>query len=88
MKKKRAHPSCQIIFKKEIQAARDTRLEEQKQVKEYTDKFATPYVAAAKGYIDSVIFPEETRSVLMKGLESCLNKRVNAPKRKHGNIPL
>ncbi len=83
-----AEGACNIIFKKEIAAAKDPLLERKRIVDEYSAKFATPYAAAERGYIDAVIFPEETRSFLINGLKSCKGKRVNAPKRKHGNIPL
>ncbi len=80
--------ACQIIFRKEIDAAADSAAEEKRQTDHYAEKFATPYVAAAKGYIDAVIFPSETRKYLLQGLRSCQKKQVNLPKRKHGNIPL
>ena len=80
--------ACEIIFRKEIAAAEDPVQEAKLRADEYAEKFATPYVAAAKGYIDAVIFPEETRSYLLKGLQACQNKRHSAVKRKHGNIPL
>ncbi|MFO1534772.1 MAG: carboxyl transferase domain-containing protein, partial [Thermoplasmatota archaeon] len=57
-------------------------------VAEYRRKFASPYVAARKGYIDDVIEPQETRPMLIKALETLVNKRADGPKRKHGNIPL
>ncbi|MBI2601863.1 MAG: acyl-CoA carboxylase subunit beta [Deltaproteobacteria bacterium] len=83
-----AAAACKIIFKKEIEFAKDSEAEEKKQTELYAKKFATPYVAAAKGYIDAVLLPSETRDYLLRGLKSCLTKRVNLPKRKHGNIPL
>jgi propionyl-CoA carboxylase beta chain len=51
-------------------------------------RFANPYVAAERGYIDDVIEPRETRRALVRGLELCLRKTVERPPRKHGNIPL
>jgi len=57
-------------------------------VAEYTARFANPYVAAERGYIDDVIEPRETRRELLRGLELCLRKTVERPPRKHGNIPL
>lgn len=83
-----ASGACNIIFRKEISQAADPKAEQQKRTKEYSEVFNTPYIAAAKGYIDAVIFPEETRSYLLKGLKACLQKRTTHPKRKHGNIPL
>ena len=55
---------------------------------EYTAKFANPYVAAERGYIDDVIEPSQTRRELVRGLQLCLRKTVERPPRKHGNIPL
>jgi propionyl-CoA carboxylase beta chain len=57
-------------------------------VQEYREKFANPYVAAARGYIDDVIEPRQTRGRLIAALEVLARKRVAGPKRKHGNIPL
>ena len=56
--------------------------------KEFEDKFANPYVAASRGFIDEVIKPSETRSKLIKGLRMLENKRDSNPPKKHGNIPL
>lgn len=83
-----AAAACQIIFKKEIDAAEDSQAEEKRQTDQYAKKFATPYVAAAKGYIDAVVFPSETRRYLLEGLKSLQKKQISKPKRKHGNIPL
>jgi propionyl-CoA carboxylase beta chain len=57
-------------------------------VAEYREKFANPYVAASRGYIDDVIEPRETRSRLINALEMLSNKRDINPAKKHGNIPL
>jgi propionyl-CoA carboxylase beta chain len=57
-------------------------------VQEYRKKFANPYIAASKGYIDDVIEPHETRERLITALKSIYRKRGERPKRKHGNIPL
>jgi len=57
-------------------------------VAEYTARFANPYVAAERGYVDGVIEPRETRRELIRGLRLCLRKQVERPARKHGNIPL
>ena len=80
--------ACNIIFRKDIAKAADPEAERARQIEGYAEKFANPYQAASRGYIDSVIHPSETRDFLLKGLESCQNKRVQTPKRKHGNIPL
>ena len=57
-------------------------------IKEYIQKFANPYVAAERGYIDNIIKPHETRAVLIEGLEILKTKVDSNPKKKHGNIPL
>jgi propionyl-CoA carboxylase beta chain len=83
-----AKGASEIIFKKEIQEAANPTEKLQEKVDEYTQKFATPYRAAHRGYIDEVIKPEETRSKLIKTFKMLENKVVQAPKKKHGNIPL
>lgn len=77
-----------IVFKGQLTAAKDQTAERQKLVQEYTEKFATPYKAAELGYIDEIIFPEETRFKLIQALEMLKNKRDKMPPKKHGNIPL
>jgi propionyl-CoA carboxylase beta chain len=80
--------ACNIIFRGEIQAAKDPEAKRKEVIAEYSDKFANPYIAAQKGYIDAVILPEETRDYLIRGLAASSTKREEAPRRKHGNIPL
>lgn len=80
--------ACNIIFRNEILKAKDSDAMRKELVQSYSKKFATPYEAADRAYIDAVIYPEETRRYLIEGLRSSLSKRVDAPKRKHGNIPL
>ena len=77
-----------IIFRKELEKAKDPVAEKAKLVEEYRKKFANPYVAAARGYIDDVIEPCETRPRLINALEMLSNKRDSNPGKKHGNIPL
>jgi len=77
-----------IIFKDAIDKAADPKAERQKLVAEYRDKFANPYVAAGKGYIDDVIDPRATRPKIIKALEMLHNKTDTNPPKKHGNIPL
>ena len=77
-----------IIFRKEIAAAEDPGAERARLVQEYRDKFANPYIAAARGYIDDVIEPRETRPRLIEALKMLQNKRDSNPPKKHGNIPL
>jgi acetyl-CoA carboxylase carboxyltransferase component len=77
-----------IIFRREIAAAEDPEAERARLVEEYRDQFANPYVAAARGYIDDVIEPRETRPRLIEALKMLQNKRDSNPPKKHGNIPL
>ncbi len=79
-----------IIFRNELKGLEGEELDAKRTelVAEYRAKFANPYVAAKKGYIDDVIEPQETRPTLIKVLETLVNKRAEGPKRKHGNIPL
>jgi propionyl-CoA carboxylase beta chain len=83
-----ADGACNIIFRKEISSASDPKKKHAELSANYADKFATPYEAAAKGYIDAVIYPEETRNYLVRALEASYAKKESRPKRKHGNIPL
>ena len=80
--------AVEIIFKTQIAKAKDPRKETEKLIDEYKKKFANPYVAAERGYIDDVIKPHETRSRLMVGLKLLETKVDSNPKKKHGNIPL
>jgi len=77
-----------IIFRKELAQAADPVARKAELVAEYREKFANPYVAASRGYIDDVIEPHETRARLINGLEMLHNKRDSNPQKKHGNIPL
>lgn len=80
--------AANIIFKKEISTAEDPEKMRKLKIKEYKDKFANPYVAAAKGYVDAVIEPSETRKYLLYSLDVLETKDVPRPQRKHGCIPL
>ena len=77
-----------IVFKNEIDKSENPDETRQKLVAEYKDKFANPYVAASKGYIDDVIDPRSTRPKVIKALEMLRNKADSNPAKKHGNIPL
>jgi acetyl-CoA carboxylase carboxyltransferase component len=77
-----------IIFHKEIAEAKDPEATREQLVREYRQKFANPYVAAGRGYVDEVIEPHETRPRLIDALEVLQNKRESNPPKKHGNIPL
>jgi len=77
-----------IISRKEIEEAPDPVKRKAEMVAEYREKFANPYVAAQRGFIDDVIEPRETRPRLINALEMLQNKRDSNPPKKHGNIPL
>jgi len=77
-----------IIFRKELAEAEDPEKRREELVEQYREQFANPYVAAARGYIDDVIEPRETRPRLINALEVLENKRLTNPPKKHGNIPL
>jgi len=77
-----------IIFRDRIDAAKDPAAERARLIAEYEDRFANPYVAAARGYVDEVILPSETRARLVAGLAMLEGKRQSVPSKKHGNIPL
>jgi len=77
-----------ILFRRELSAADDPLERKAELVADYRAEFANPYVAAAKGHIDDVIEPRETRPRLINALEMLRNKRDSNPPRKHGNIPL
>ncbi len=79
--------AANIIFKKEIDEAEDKDAMRKIKVQEYIDKFANPYVAASKGYIDAVIEPKETRELLLHALSASGNKDVYRPTKKHGIPP-
>lgn len=80
--------ACNIVFRREINAADDPEAVRAQKVAEYREKFANPYVAASRGYVDKVIRPRDTRAVMARLLEGLAGKRQSAPARKHGNIPL
>ena len=77
-----------VIYREEIAKAKDPDERRTQLVGEYVERFANPYVAAARGYLDDVIEPRETRRRLVAALRSLANKRDTNPRRKHGNIPL
>jgi methylmalonyl-CoA decarboxylase subunit alpha len=79
--------AANIIFKKEISEAENPEAMRQQKIKEYKEKFANPYVAASRGYVDSVIAPEETRSILLHAIEVSGEKDVTMPRKKHGLPP-
>lgn len=83
-----ASGAAEIIFKREIAEASDPEAKLKEKVEEYTAKFTNPYRAAHRGYIDEVIYPDQTREKLIRAFEMLENKVAVLPRKKHGNIPL
>ena len=83
-----AKGASEIIFKKEIQSSKDPQATLTEKEREYAERFANPYQAAERGFIDEVIWPEESRRKIMKAFTVLSGKRKVGPQRKHGNIPL
>ena len=79
-----------IVYKRELEKAKDSDKEAERArlVEQFREKFANPYVAAERGYVDAVILPRETRKKLISALEMLDSKRDKNPPKKHGNIPL
>jgi acetyl-CoA carboxylase carboxyltransferase component len=80
--------AVEIVYRRELQQAADPAARRAELVAEYTEKYANPYVAAERGFVDDVIDPAETRIKLVEGLRVLRTKRDEVPQRKHGNIPL
>jgi len=83
-----AEGAANIIFRREIEAADNSVEKRAEKIAEYRERFATPYVAAERGFVDQVIEPRETRPRLANALEMLATKRESRPAKKHGNIPL
>lgn len=83
-----AQGAAEIIFKKEIEQSENPGAKLQEKIADYTEKFANPYKAAERGFIDEVIEPGETRQKLIAAFQMLENKVDKMPRRKHGNIPL
>ncbi len=77
-----------VLYKRELEAAKDPETLRAQKFAEYREKFANPYTAAARGYLDAVIQPRRTRQILVAAFESLTSKRDKNPPKKHGNIPL
>jgi propionyl-CoA carboxylase beta chain len=77
-----------ILYKRELDAAKDPAAARAERVAEFREKFANPYIAAGRGFLDEVIHPRETRRKLITALRNLENKRDRNPPKKHGNIPL
>ena len=80
--------AVEIVYRRELQQAADPVARRQELVTEYTEKYANPYAAAERGYVDDVIDPAETRAKLITGFAMLRTKREELPRRKHGNVPL
>ena len=80
--------AVEILFRRELDEAENPEAAEATQIEEYREQFANPYIAAARGYVDDVIDPRETRERLISALDMLQNKRDQNPPKKHGNIPL
>ncbi|NDC88783.1 MAG: methylmalonyl-CoA carboxyltransferase, partial [Bacteroidetes bacterium] len=80
--------AVEILHRKRIAAAESAAQETEALMDAYKERFANPFVAAEYGYVDDVIRPQDTRTVLINGLRSLRNKRVENPRRKHDNLPL
>ena len=83
-----AEGAVNILYRDEIASSDDAPATQERLVSEYEERFANPYVAAARGYVDDVIRPSETRPRLIAALEMLADKRDTNPPKKHGNIPL
>jgi propionyl-CoA carboxylase beta chain len=77
-----------IIYRRELAAANDVEKQRQQKVEEFREKFANPYIAAERGFIDEVIDPKYTRRKIISALRMLETKRETNPPKKHGNIPL
>ncbi len=80
--------AANIVFRKEIKASENPEKTRKDKIEEYSRMFSNPYVAASRGYVDTVILPSETRWYLIDGLEKLSTKAESKPSKKHGNIPL
>jgi acetyl-CoA carboxylase carboxyltransferase component len=80
--------AVEIVYRRQLADAADPAARRAELVEEYTERYANPYVAAERGYVDAVISPAETRQVLVRSLNMLASKREELPRRKHGNVPL
>jgi propionyl-CoA carboxylase beta chain len=83
-----AEGAVNILYKRELDAAADVAAARAAKITEYREKFANPYIAAERGFVDDVIQPRETRARLIAALAALETKRDKNPPKKHGNIPL
>ncbi|MEG1538048.1 MAG: carboxyl transferase domain-containing protein, partial [Clostridiales bacterium] len=83
-----AQAAANIVYRDEIDAAADPQVKREEKISAYEEQFANPYGAAARGFVDIVIEPEQTRFYLIKSLDSLISKKESRPGKKHGNVPL
>ena len=83
-----AQGAVNIVYRRELDAAPNPEARRAELVEDYSERFANPYIAAERGYVDDVIDPADTRKVLIRGMAMLRTKREDLPKRKHGNVPL
>jgi len=80
--------AVEVVHRRELAAAADPEARRKELVEQYSERYANPYVAAERGFVDDVIDPAETRRILIRSLRVLRSKREELPKRKHGNVPL
>ena len=80
--------AVEIIYRQQLQEADDPVAKKKELADDYREKFANPYIAAKRGFVDDIIEPHQTRARLINALEVFQNKRDHNPPKKHGNIPL
>jgi propionyl-CoA carboxylase beta chain len=80
--------AIQILFRRDIAGAEDPEARRKELIDDYVEKFASPYRAAQLGFVDRILFPRDTRSVLIRAFAQLENKVEERPSRRHGNIPL
>jgi len=80
--------AVEILYRRDLADTADPVARRAELVDEYTERYANPYIAAERGYVDDVISPSETRRVLVRSLALLASKREEMPRRKHGNVPL
>ena len=80
--------AVEIVYRRELAEAADPASRRAELIDDYTERYANPYIAAERGYVDDVISPADTRAVICRSLEILSTKREELPRRKHGNVPL
>ncbi len=83
-----AEGAVNVLYRRELAEAEDSNGARARKIEEYRERFANPFIAAERGYVDDVIEPHETRFRVIRALRMLANKVDNMPRKKHGNIPL